>query len=89
MLLIVKNLFLTWLLPDIFRYDSPMKCPTILYAINLWLKPISATGASILPYRTQMNTIRIYYADFLPVPEKMASYRIQSASEIQVELFTS
>ena len=30
-----------------------------------------------------------YYADFLPVPEKMMSYRIQSASEIQVELCTS
>ena len=89
MLLILKNLFLTWLLPDIFRYDSPKKCPTVLYAINLWLKPISATGASILPYRTQMNTIRIYYADFLPAPEKMTSYRIQSASEIQVEFCTS
>ena len=46
MLLILKNLFLTWLLPDIFRYDSPKKCPTILYAVNLWLKPVSATGAS-------------------------------------------
>ena len=32
------------LLPDILRYDSPKKCPTILYAVNLWLKPVSATG---------------------------------------------
>ena len=40
MLLILKKLFLTWLLPDIFRYDSPKKCPTILYAVNLWLKPL-------------------------------------------------
>ena len=24
-----------------------MKCPTILYAVNLWLKPVSATGASL------------------------------------------
>ena len=46
MLLILKNLFLTWLLPDIFRYNSPNKCPTILYAVNLWLKPVSVTGAS-------------------------------------------
>ena len=36
MLLILKKLFLTWLLPDIFRYDSPNKCPTILYAVNLF-----------------------------------------------------
>ena len=28
-----------------FRYDSPQECPTILYAVNLWLKPVSATGA--------------------------------------------
>ena len=27
-------------------YDRPKKCPTILYAVNLWLKPVSATGAS-------------------------------------------
>ena len=37
MLLILRKIFLTWLLPDIFRYDSPKKCPTILYAVNLWL----------------------------------------------------
>ena len=46
MLLILKNLFLTWICPNIFRYDSPKKCPTILYALNLWLKPVSATGAT-------------------------------------------
>ena len=27
MLLILKKTVLTWLLPDIFRYDSPKKCP--------------------------------------------------------------
>ena len=48
MLLILKKLFLTWLLRDIFRYDSPKKCPTILYAVNLWLKPVSATGAILV-----------------------------------------
>ena len=42
MLLILKKLFFTSLLPDICR---PKKCPTILYAVNLWLKPVSATGA--------------------------------------------
>ena len=34
--------------PDYSRaslgYDCPKKCPTILYGVNLWLKPISATG---------------------------------------------
>ena len=39
MLLILKKQFSTWLLPDIFQYDSPKKWPTILYAVNLWLKP--------------------------------------------------
>ena len=47
MLLIIKNLFLTWSLPGDFRYDSPKKCPTILYAVNLWPKPVSATGANV------------------------------------------
>ena len=32
---------MTWLLPNNFRYDSPKKCPTVLYAVILWL-----TGAS-------------------------------------------
>ena len=43
MLLILKKRFSTWLFPDIFRYDSPKKCSTNLYAVNLWLKPVSAT----------------------------------------------
>ena len=43
----LKKLFLPWLLPDIFRYDSPKKFPTILYAVNLWLKSVSATGARL------------------------------------------
>ena len=42
MLLILRKLFLTWLLSNIFRYDSPKKCPTILYAANplglLWME---------------------------------------------------
>ena len=46
MLLILKKIFLTCLCPDIFRYDSPKKCPTILYAVNLWLKPVLATYSS-------------------------------------------
>ena len=46
MLLILKKLFLTRLFPDIFRYDSPKKCTTNLYAVNLWLKPVSATWAT-------------------------------------------
>ena len=46
-LLILKKLFLIWLLPDISRYDSPKKCPMVLYAVNLWLKPVSATGATL------------------------------------------
>ena len=50
MLLILKKTFLTWLCPHIFWYDSPKKCPTILYAVNLWLKPVSATGAN-MPFR--------------------------------------
>ena len=36
-----KKLFLTWF-SDI--YDSPNNCPTILYAVKLWLKPVAATG---------------------------------------------
>ena len=40
MLLILKKIFLSWFFPNIFRYDSPKKCPTILYAVNLWLKSV-------------------------------------------------
>ena len=25
------------------RYDSPKKCPTILYRVNLWLETVSST----------------------------------------------
>ena len=39
------KLFSTWLFPDVFRYDSPKKCPTVLFAVNLWQKPVSASGA--------------------------------------------
>ena len=46
MLLILKKLFATRSFSDIFRYDSPKKFPTILFAANLWLKPASATKAN-------------------------------------------
>ena len=52
-----KKLFSTWLFPDVLRYDSSKKCPTILYAVNLWLKPVSATGARVNP----SNTVMYYY----------------------------
>ena len=39
MLLILKKTFLTWLLSDIFRYDSQKKSPMILYTVNLGLIP--------------------------------------------------
>ena len=48
MLLILIKTFLTWLLPDFFRYDSPKKCPTILYAVNPWLKAIWRQGNIIM-----------------------------------------
>ena len=48
MLQILKKLFSTSF-PDISRYESPKKCPTILYAVNLWLKPVSATGPGAKP----------------------------------------
>ena len=35
-------------------YHRPKKCPTILYAINLWLKPVSSTGARV-PQCHNMN----------------------------------
>ena len=50
MLLILKKLFSNWLFSDIFRYDSPRKCPTILYAVNLWLKPVTVqTQTAVTP----------------------------------------
>ena len=50
-----KKIFSTWLFPDIIRYDSPMKCPTILYAVNLWLKPVSL-GLSHMLFQTIFPT---------------------------------
>ena len=32
----------------ILKYDRPKKCPTILFAVNLWLKPVSL-GLVIIP----------------------------------------
>ena len=49
MLLIQKKLCLTWLFSDIFRYVSPKKYPAILFAVNLWLKPVSASGTGTVP----------------------------------------
>ena len=47
MLLILKK---NYFQPDhgpYFPIWQSKKCPTILYAVNLWLKPVSATGASL------------------------------------------
>ena len=46
MLLMIKKTIFDLIIPDIFRYDRQKKCPTILYAVNLWLKPVSVTGAN-------------------------------------------
>ena len=64
MLLILKKLFLTSLLPDIFRYDSLKKCPTILYAVNLWLKPVSANGASLCHVLKNYNWSNLQVTNF-------------------------
>ena len=50
MLLILKKIFSTWIFSDIFRYDSPKKCPPILYTVSLWLKPVSDTEARLDRY---------------------------------------
>ena len=47
------------------RYDRHKKYPTILYGVNLWLKPVSATGAMAARYHTvvfrfQVNTKHLY-----------------------------
>ena len=63
MLPILKKLFLTWLFSDIFRYDSPKKSPTILYAVNLWLKPVSATWARVLMLNAGMDFITLHGCD--------------------------
>ena len=47
-LLILKKLFSTWFVSDIFRYDRPKKCPTILYGVNLWLKPFASRNQTVL-----------------------------------------
>ena len=54
MLLILKKLFSSSLLPDILRYDSSKKCPTILYAVNLWLM--------FQPLGLQMGADRVWWA---------------------------
>ena len=35
----------------ILRYGHPKKCPTILYGVNLWLRHVSVTGASVSLWR--------------------------------------
>ena len=40
MLLILKKYFRPDYSRGSLRYDSPTKCPTILYGVNLWLKPV-------------------------------------------------
>ena len=54
MLLILTKLFSTWLCPDIFRYDSLKKCPTILYGVNLWLKSTFA-GYKVCTKQTEKS----------------------------------
>ena len=43
------KLILLWLLPDIFRYDSSKKCPTILYEIHLSRHTCNGCCLSLLP----------------------------------------
>ena len=53
--LILKNYF--W--PDFSRgsltYDRSKKCPTILYAVNLWLKPVSTTAQMPLKLKVKLQ----------------------------------
>ena len=79
MLLILKKLFSTWLFHDIFRYDSPKKCPTILYADNLWLKPVSATGASMSPAHSKLDRMTKF--------NLMLYRRLRRRSNIYLTLF--
>ena len=44
MLLILKKYFRPDYSTISLIYDRPKKCPMILYTVNLWLKPVSATG---------------------------------------------
>ena len=86
MLLILRKLFLTWLLPDIFRYDSPKKCPTILYAVNLWLKHVSATGDTVVPPCPCTNWNR--FAVFLRWNGRLLTrYRHENKSTLLLILF--
>ena len=48
MFLLLKNYFRPDCPRGSLRYDRPKKCLTILYRVNLWLKPVSATGAATL-----------------------------------------
>ena len=66
MLLILKKIFLTWLFPDIFRYDSPKKCPTILYSVN--------TGATKQPGEELTRPAKLIYLNFQPL-EVVSRYR--------------
>ena len=54
-----KKLFSTWLFPDKFRYDSPKKCPAILYAelFSTWLFP----DRPIFRYIWQSKKISHYF----------------------------
>ena len=45
MLLILKKYIFDLISSRYIEYHSPKKCLMILYAVNLWLKPVSATGA--------------------------------------------
>ena len=45
-LLILKNYFRTDYSGTSIRYELPKKYPMIFYEVNLWLKPVSASGAS-------------------------------------------
>ena len=56
MFLILKQTIFDLITPRYFPiYDSPKKYPTILYAVNLWLNPVSATGASQSSVRNKGN----------------------------------
>ena len=53
--------------------------PTILYAVNLWLKPVSATGARAShdkdPFQTVFNEIVTIFKHFLPAMREGTSRR--------------
>ena len=37
------------ILKKVLKYERPKKCPMILLGVNLWTKPVSATGAILTP----------------------------------------